>query len=118
MSESPNHSRLEGGNTVLNIITGHAGMLLALQVVLVIIGLNVLGRLLLSFKGSSGIDELAGLLTRPALYYVFPLIVISWLTVVDPTHLLVLIAYYLAALLIGIAELLSLIDIVKQVGKK
>jgi hypothetical protein len=103
---------------VLNIITGHAGMLLAMQVVLIVIGLTIVGRLLLCLKGSCNIEELAAHVTRPVLSYVFPLIVISWLTVVDTTHLLVLIAYYLAALLIAVAELMNLLDMLKQFGKK
>jgi uncharacterized membrane protein len=93
---------------MLSVIAAHQAMKLTMLIVLALIGLNIVVGLLMTLRGSADLGDLAGLATRPLLYDVLPLILLSLLTTLDPTKLLVLIWYYLAALLIAIRTVLDL----------
>lgn len=99
---------------MLGIIHGNPSMLLAMQVVLVLIGLTIVVRMVMSLRTGVNVSDLAGYVLNPVLYEIFPLILISLLTIFDPTKVLVMIAYYLAALLIAIRALLELAGLVKS----
>ncbi|QSO51970.1 hypothetical protein JZ785_24945 [Alicyclobacillus curvatus] len=95
---------------MLSVITSslHEGMLIAMWVVMIAIGLEILITLAVGLRGKANISEMAQVVTRPVLFDLIPLIVLSWLTVLDDTHILVLIWYYVAAVLIIVRVLLAL----------
>lgn len=99
---------------MLSIILAHAAMLLAFQVVLVLVGLTMVVKIVSQLRTSKQLETLADIVTRPVLLEVFPLILISLLSAVTGAHVIVLIFYYLAALLIVIRSLLELSHAFKQ----
>ncbi|MFB5192458.1 hypothetical protein [Alicyclobacillus fastidiosus] len=99
---------------MLSIILSHASMLLAFQVVLIALGLNMIVKLVMNLRKSDQVSTLADVITRPVLTEVFPLIIISLLTMVDPTQVIVLIFYYLAALFIVVRALLEIGKLLKK----
>lgn len=99
---------------MLGVILSHAAMLLTFRVVLVVVGLTVVFQLISHIRKNENVGKLAEIVTRPVLVDIFPLILLSMLTAVDPTHVIVLIFYYLAALLIIIRALLELSNALKR----
>lgn len=93
---------------MLGIIASHEGMLIALWVVLIAIGLEIAVYLVSCLRGKADIEEMAKVVTRPVLFDLVPLIILSMLTAIDGTHILILIWYYVAAVLIVIRALLHL----------
>lgn len=93
---------------MIGVIAGHLGMLIAMWVVLIVIGCSIVARLLTAVRRSKQLGELAEAVTRPLLLDVLPLILLSLLTVIDPTHVLIRIWYYLAAVLIIVRQLMLL----------
>jgi len=99
---------------MLSVIAGNSGMELAMWVVLIATGLGILVRLLTSLRGKTDIDKLATAVTRPVLVDILPLIILSWLTVLDGTHFLMLIWYYVAAVLVIIRVLMQLASMLRK----
>jgi Na+/phosphate symporter len=98
----------------MSIILASLGMKVALWIVMILVGLTVLANLASSLRGSTSIGDLASHVTRPVLFDLLPLILLAILTQADPTGVLVLIAYYLAALLIALNRLLQLGDLLRR----
>lgn len=92
----------------IGIIHAHSAMLVTMWIVLILVGLNILIQLLTALRGSVNIDDLSTKATRPVLMEVFPLIIIAALTSIDGTHILILIWYYVAAILVALHALMSL----------
>jgi hypothetical protein len=99
---------------MLSIIASHTAMLIALWVVLILIGLTIVVRLLLGLRSSMAVADLATAVTRPLLVDVLPMLIVSWLTTIDPTHVLILIWYYVIAVVISVRQLLELGNIVRK----
>ncbi|MDQ0191139.1 hypothetical protein JI721_03275 [Alicyclobacillus cycloheptanicus] len=99
---------------MLSIIASHTAMLIALWVVLILIGLTIVVRLLLGLRSSTAVADLATAVTRPLLVDVLPMLIVSWLTTIDPTHVLILIWYYVIAVVISVRQLLELGNIVRK----
>ncbi|WAH37212.1 hypothetical protein [Alicyclobacillus dauci] len=99
---------------MLGVILAHATMLLSFQVVLVLLGLTAIVKIVMKLLTHADFSEFAAYITQPVLHSVFPLIILSLLTAVDPTHFLVLIFYYLAALFIAIRSVLELASVLKS----
>jgi hypothetical protein len=97
----------------MGIIAGNLAMLVTMLVVLALIGLNIVVNLFLSLRGKADLDNLASSATQPVLKDVFPLLLLAMLTSIDPSHFLVLIWYYVAAVLIAIRTLLGLARVLK-----
>ncbi|CAM3853292.1 hypothetical protein [Alicyclobacillus pomorum] len=97
----------------IGIIAGNLAMLVTLLAVLALIGLNIVVNLFLSLRGRADFENLASTATQPVLYDVFPLLLLAILTTVDPSHFLVLIWYYVAAVLVAIRTLLGLARVMK-----
>lgn len=93
----------------MSIIAGHTGLLIAMWVAMVAIGLVALIRLVQGLGAHAKADMLAETVTRPLLLDALPLIILALLTTIDPTHLIALIWFYVAALLIVVRSLLQLI---------
>lgn len=95
---------------MVGVIASHLGLYIAMLVVLVVIGLNVLVTLIQSLRVGANISGLADVLTRPMLFAIIPLLVLSWLMALDPTpyHIVIRIWYYLAALFIILENLMAL----------
>ncbi|KPV39909.1 hypothetical protein [Alicyclobacillus ferrooxydans] len=93
---------------MLGIIASHEGMLVAMWVVMVAIGLEIVVYLATRLRRKADIGEMAEAVTRPVLFDIFPLIILSMLRAIDGTHILLLIWYYVAAVLIIIRALLRL----------
>jgi Na+/phosphate symporter len=98
----------------MNVIHGNNSMMITLWIVLILVGLNILMQLLTALRGSANIEDLSVKVTRPVLMEVFPLIILSWLTALDGTHILILIWYYVAAVLIALRALMSLGSALKR----
>jgi hypothetical protein len=98
----------------VSIILGHLGMLIALRVVLVLIAIRILAGIVTGLRGSVDWNGLARTVTRPLLIDVLPLILLSWLLAVDPTHIVVRVWYYVAAAVIAIRILMELINLVRK----
>jgi hypothetical protein len=99
---------------MLSIIAAHTPMLIALWVVLILIGLTIVARLLLGLRNSIAVSDLATAVTRPLLLDVLPLLIASWLTTIDPTHVLIPIWYYVIAVVISIRQLMELGNILRK----
>jgi hypothetical protein len=99
---------------MLSIIHGNFAMMVTMWIVLILVGLNILMQLLTALRGNANIDDLSTKVTRPVLMEVFPLIILSWLTVIDGTQILLLIWYYVAAVLIALRALMSLGSALKR----
>jgi hypothetical protein len=97
----------------MGIIAGNLAMLVTMLVVLALIGLNVVVNLFQSLRGKADFNHLASAATQPVLKDVFPLLLLAMLTTLDPTHFLVLIWYYVAAVLVAIRTLLGLAHVLK-----
>jgi len=97
----------------MGIIAGNLAMLVTMLVVLALIGLNIVVNLFLSLRGKADLNNLASSATQPVLKDVFPLLLLAMLTSIDPSHFLVLIWYYVAAVLIAIRTLLGLARVLK-----
>lgn len=93
---------------MLTVIANHLGMLIAMWVVLILLGLGILIRLVVGLRGSVTMTDLATTITRPLLLDVLPVILLAWLTTIDNTGILLRIWYYAAAVVIVLRELLSL----------
>lgn len=92
----------------MEMIAHHLGMLVSMWVVLIAIAVSIVVRIVTGLRTSTKIAELAEIVTRPILLDVLPLVLLSLITVLDPTHILVRIWYYVAAALIVLRELLLL----------
>lgn len=99
---------------MLDIVMSHLGMLVAMWAVLILVGASILVQVLLALRGSVNFDNLATAVTRPLLVDVLPLLVLSWLTVVDSTQILVRIWYYVAAAFIAVRALMTLASFLKR----
>ncbi|GEO25018.1 hypothetical protein AAC03nite_08030 [Alicyclobacillus acidoterrestris] len=93
---------------MLSVLSAHAAMLLTFQIVLIVLGLTVVVNIVSNLWKGASLSGVGDIVTRPVLTGVFPLIIISLLTQVDPTHIIVLIFYYLAAVCIVIRALFEL----------
>lgn len=92
----------------MGVIAANQGLMITMWVVLVAIGLTALVNIARGLQGKFAVGEMADAVTRPMLLDVLPLIIIALLTKIDPTHVIVLIWYYVAAILIIIRNLLKL----------
>ena len=90
------------------VILHHQIMLIALWVVLCAIALSIVVRILTNLRGTVNFAALAESVTRPLLMDVLPLLILSWLTRFDPTHVVVLVWYYVVAVLIILKVLSNL----------
>ncbi|MCL6453318.1 MAG: hypothetical protein K6T78_06750 [Alicyclobacillus sp.] len=93
---------------MLGVIASHPGMLIAMWVALVAVGVDILVRLINSLRGSLDAEQLAVAVTRPVLTDLFPLILLSVLSALRGTHLYILIWFYVAVVLIVIRVLVRL----------
>ncbi|WP_026961269.1 hypothetical protein [Alicyclobacillus herbarius] len=98
----------------MSTLLGHAGMLVALQVVLALIAIRILVIGAMDLRQSVNWPNLAQAVTRPILLDALPLILLSWLTIVDPTHIIMRAWYYVAAALIVIRTLQDLLRRVRS----
>ncbi|OFW75250.1 MAG: hypothetical protein A2201_09490 [Alicyclobacillus sp. RIFOXYA1_FULL_53_8] len=92
----------------MGVIASHLGMLVALWVVLILLGLSIVVRVVTGLKGTLVLADLATAVTRPLLVDVLPLILLALLMGIDGTHTLVRIWYYVAAVLIALREVVAL----------
>ncbi len=92
----------------------HLGMLIAMWIVLIAIGCTIVVRVLQGLRRSTNIGELAEAVTRPMVFDVLPLIILSLLTLIDPTGILIRIWYYVAAVLIVARQLMLLSGHIKS----
>lgn len=99
---------------MLSVITGNSGMELAMWIVLIATGLEILVRLLTGLRGTADVNRLATSVTRPLIVDILPLILLSWLTVLDGTNFLILIWYYVAAVVIIIRVLMQLASMLRK----
>lgn len=99
---------------MLTLIAHHLGMLVSLWIVLILTGVNLLVQVIKGLTGQGSWHEMASAATHPLLYHILPLVLLAGLTTLDPTHFLVLIWYYLAALLVIISDLLNLSQYIKR----
>jgi cytochrome b561 len=99
---------------MLTLIAHHLGMLVALWIVLILTGVNLVVQVIKGLTGPGSWQEMANAATHPLLYHILPLILLAGLTTLDPTHFLILIWYYLAALLIVVVDLLNLSQYIKR----
>lgn len=93
---------------MLGVIASHLGMLIAMWVVLILIGLGIVIRLVVGLRGSVTMTDLATTITRPILLDVLPLILLAMLTAIDGTGILMRIWYYAAAVVIILRELMNI----------
>lgn len=93
---------------MLGVIASHEGMLVAMWIVLIALGLEMVIYLATHLRHKSDIDDMSKVVTRPVLFDLVPLIILSLLTALDGTHILMLIWYYAAAVLIVLRVLLRL----------
>lgn len=93
----------------MSIIAGHVGLLIAMWVAMIAIGLVALARLAQALGSHAKAGELAEIVTRPLLLDALPLIILALLTTIDPTHVIALIWFYVAALIIVVRSLLQLV---------
>ncbi|MBX6351950.1 MAG: hypothetical protein IRZ10_01345 [Thermoflavifilum sp.] len=98
----------------MSIILASLGMKVALWIVMILVGLTILAHLIRGLRGSKAMGELAECITRPVLLDLLPLLLLALLTRADPTHVLVLIWYYLAALFIALHRLLQLGELLRR----
>ena len=96
------------------IIAHHFGMLVAAWVALGLLGLSILAKLAVSLQGGTQIGAVTDTVTRPVLMSAVPLIILSWLTMVDPTHIVAMFWYYLASVLIAVRSLLEIFQALKR----
>ncbi|MCL6517756.1 hypothetical protein [Alicyclobacillus sp.] len=99
---------------MLALISHHLGMLVALWIVLILTGLNLVVQVIKGLTGRGSWQDMASAATHPLLHHILPLLILAGLTTLDPTHFLILIWYYLAALLVIIADLLNLSQYIKR----
>lgn len=92
----------------MGIIIHNLGMLVSMWIVLGLIALNALVGLIAQLRGKTNLGALSELVTRPILLDVFPLILIALLTRLPNFQLVMLIWYYVAAILIAIRSLMAL----------
>ena len=90
------------------MVASHLGMLVAMWIVLILIGLAIVVRLVVGLRGSVSLSDLATTVTRPLLVDVLPLLILAVLTGIDGTHILMRIWYYAAAVLIVLRELMTI----------
>lgn len=90
------------------MVASHLGMLVAMWIVLILIGLAIVVRLVVGLRGSVSLSDLATTVTRPLLVDVLPLLILAVLTGIDGTHILMRIWYYAAAVLIVLRELMNI----------
>lgn len=93
---------------MMGMIAGHFAMLIFMWIVLGLIGLNILVQLITKLRGSSDLGELATLVTRPMLLDILPLIILAMLTALPNFHIVMLIWYFVAAVLIAIRSFIQL----------
>lgn len=94
----------------MGIISDHLGMLVAMWVVLVSIGLTALIQVVRGIQGKVAVGTLVDDATRPILFDVLPLLVIAYLSHIDPTHIVAFIWYYVAAVLIVVRAVQNLLS--------
>lgn len=95
------------------VIASHLGMLVAMWIVLILIGLAIVVQLVIGLRGSVSVADLATTLTRPLLVDVLPLIILALLTSIDGTFILIRIWYYAAAVVIVVRELMNIANALK-----
>ncbi|MFX4301073.1 hypothetical protein ACOJUR_02165 [Alicyclobacillus tolerans] len=98
----------------MNIILHHPAMLTMLWVFLVPIGLTVIFRIVNELRGKFDLEKVATLLTRPILMDIFPLLLLGLLMLADPTHVVILIWYFVAAIAIALRALVELVRQLRQ----
>ncbi len=98
----------------MGIIQSHLGMLISMWVVMILVGLTIIASLINQLRTKTDWDEIAKVFTRPVLMDLFPLILLSLLTTIDPTHILVRIFFYAAAVAIVIRSLLALGNAIRR----
>ncbi|MCF8566207.1 hypothetical protein LLE49_15885 [Alicyclobacillus tolerans] len=93
---------------MMAVIGDHLGMLVAMWIVMILVGLEALIFVLTSLRGQTDMAEVAKAVTRPVLLDLLPLILLSLLTLIDHTGVLVRIWFYVAAAAIAIRALMAL----------
>lgn len=93
---------------MLSVILSTPVMLLSFQVLLALMGLLAIARIVKELRGRTNFEELAAIITRPVLTRVFPVILLALLTAIDPTHVIVLVFFYLAELFIAVHTIIEL----------
>jgi len=98
----------------MGLIAAHNAMLVCLWIVLALVGLTIVAKTVTGLRGKLNLAQLAETLTRPILLDIFPLILLSWLTAIDGTHILMLIWYFAAALVIAVRTLMELLQLLRK----
>lgn len=98
----------------MGILQSHPGLLISMWVVMALVGLTIIGKLIGQLRMTSDWEAIARIITRPVLTDLFPLILLSWLTVLDSTHILIRIWFYAAAVAIVIRSLLELGRLIRR----
>ena len=92
----------------MGIILGNSAMVVSMWIVLGLIGLNALVQLLSSLRSSVNLSDLAQTFTRPMLFDILPLLILAALTKLPSFHIVMMIWFFVAAVLIAIRTLLDL----------
>ncbi|WP_067619040.1 hypothetical protein [Alicyclobacillus acidiphilus] len=99
---------------MLAIIHSHVGLLYSMRIVLIAVALTVIANLITQLRGSINWTAVAESVTRPILVDILPLILLSWLTALDPTGVLIRIWYYVAAAVILIRSIVTLVNYLRK----
>ncbi|MCL6592965.1 MAG: hypothetical protein K6T31_03235 [Alicyclobacillus sp.] len=99
---------------MLSVISHHLGMLVSLWIVLLLTGVHLLVQVVKGLTGKGSWGDMAHAATHPVVFHILPLLILAGLTTLDPTHFLVLIWYYVAALLVILHTVLQLAADVKR----
>lgn len=99
---------------MLSIIHAHVGLLYTMWIVLIATAVTIVAKLATHFHGTANWDEIGETVTRPMLTSILPLLILSWLTAIDPTGVLIRIWYYVAAAVIVIRALITLFGYLKR----
>lgn len=99
---------------MLGIIHSHLGMLYTMWVVLIVVAIAILAQLVKQLHDSANWEQISEMVTRPMLYDILPLLILSWLTATDPTGILLRIWYYVAAVTIIIRSLIAISKFVRR----
>ena len=92
----------------MSIIASHSGLLVAMWIVLVAVGLQVAMHLVTNLRSKANFSHMANAVLAPMVSDILPLILLSWLITIDGTHILIRIWYYVGAALIVLRALVSL----------
>lgn len=99
---------------MLGVIHSHVGMLYTMWVVLIVVALAVVAKLVTQLRLSANWDQIGEIVTRPMLLNILPLIILSWLTAVDPTGIFIRIWYYVVAVVIIVRSLIAISKFVRK----